>query len=106
VGRPLTAPKLCRNSRKTEISKIDRARPEKTQTEESSPPLSSEWILRAKKIPLPRIKRIMRVSKVPKKDASLAACSSARQLLQGKKTRSKINQMDRNFDFNPDDFIL
>jgi hypothetical protein len=69
------APKLLRNSRKMETNKIDKAMLDKTQAEESSPPLSSEWILRAKNIPPPNTVRIKIDNKAPAKETSPLLCS-------------------------------
>jgi len=73
-----------------ETNKIDKARPEKTQAEESSPPLSSEWIFRAKNIPLLNTARIKIDNKAPEKEASPLLCSCARQSLPDKKNENKI----------------
>ena len=51
-----------------ETNKIDKAVLDKTQAEESSPPLSSERILRAKNIPPPNTNRIKIDNKAPEKE--------------------------------------
>jgi len=100
VGRLFITPKLLRNSIKVETNKIDKAKPEKIQAEESSPPLSREWILREKKIPPLNTKSIKKVSKVPKKEASILLSSCARQSLQGEKTKSPIINPKCSFDLS------